>query len=193
MPEELRAARTAAVILAAGGGSRYLGATHKLLAVLHGRTVVEHAVANAHAAGLAETVVVSGAVTLPHFDPSVVVLHNPHWANGQATSLQVALAHVRSRGHDAMVVGLGDQPFLPADAWRAVAAATDTALAMGTYADGTRGQPVRIAASLWDELPVEGDEGARSLLQWHRNVVTQVACPGTPADIDTVEDLQRWS
>ena len=183
---------TAAVVLAAGGGSRFLGNTHKLLAVLNGRPVVAHAVEHAAAAGLHETIVVGGAVELPPFGGAITVLHNPGWAHGQATSLHVAVAHARACGHGAVVVGLGDQPFLDPAAWRAVAAAS-TPLAVGRYPDGTRGQPVKIAAELWDELATEGDEGARALLRSHRHLVSEVACTGIPADIDTVEDLQRWS
>ena len=113
-----------AVVLAAGGGTRFHGATHKLLAPLRGRPVLEHAVAHAHAAGLDATIVVSGsavvtAVTVPE---GVSFVHNARWAQGQATSLQTAVAYARKHGHDSIVVGLGDQPFVPAEAWRLVAA-----------------------------------------------------------------------
>jgi molybdenum cofactor cytidylyltransferase/nicotine blue oxidoreductase len=46
---------------------------------------------------------------------------------------------------------------------------------------------------MWPLLPSLGDEGARSLL-WERNdLVVRVPCAGDPADVDTVEDLERWS
>jgi CTP:molybdopterin cytidylyltransferase MocA len=182
---------TAAVILAAGAGSRFAGPTHKLLAPLGGRTVVELAVGAAAAAGFDEVIVVTGAAPLPALT-GVTLVANPHWSDGQAGSLQVALAHAAAAGHDAVVVGLGDQPGIPSEAWRRVAATTATPIAVATY-DGRRRNPVRLARSVWPLLPTEGDEGARVVVRSRPELVTEVACPGHPADIDTTEDLRRWS
>lgn len=183
-----------AVVLAAGGGSRFRGVTHKLLAPLRGRTVLEHAVEHAHDAALDETIVITGAVDvggMVRFPVGVTVVHNACWADGQATSLQVALSYARAHGHTAMVVGLGDQPFVPAEAWRLVAAAeADLAVAV---LEGQRTPPVKITDSVWDELPTSGDEGARVLLRRRPDLVVPVACPGSPVDIDTAEDLAEWN
>jgi CTP:molybdopterin cytidylyltransferase MocA len=186
----------AAVILAAGGGSRFArsaeAATHKLLAPWRGRPLVTWAVETAQRAAVGPVWVVAGAVDLTGLlPPGVTVLDNPGWADGQATSLQVAVAEGRARGMAALVVGLGDQPLVPVEAWRAVAV-TAAPLAVATY-DGRRRNPVRLGREVWDRLPKTGDEGARVVIRDSPDMVREVACTGNPADIDTVEDLSRWS
>jgi len=180
-------------VLAAGGGSRFTGSSHKLLAPFRGRPLVTWAIDSARGGGLEHTWVVGGAVDLSGLVPAGVrLLTNPAWAEGQATSLQVAVVEARRLGLDALVVGLGDQPMIPPAAWAAVAAATDRPIAQATY-QGLRRNPVRLSAEVWDLLPSEGDEGARSVLRGHPELVIEVACDGDPADIDTVEDLGPWN
>jgi CTP:molybdopterin cytidylyltransferase MocA len=182
-------------VLAAGGGTRFAAgpdAGHKLLAPWRGHPLVWSAAANAAAAGLARTWVVGGAVELTSAVPSEVeILINPNWAEGQATSLQVAVAAARAAGLDALVVGLGDQPLVPAEAW-ALVAAVEAPIAVATY-DGRRRNPVRLAESVWHLLPVSGDRGARALINERPELVREVPCQGDPADIDTREDLRRWN
>jgi molybdenum cofactor cytidylyltransferase len=178
---------TAALVLAAGGGSRFGGDGHKLLAPFRGKPLVTWALDAANV--LDELIVVTGAVELP-LPANAREVRNEHWSDGQATSLAAGIA--AAAGHDAVVVGLGDQPLIPAEAWRLLAAATATPIAVATYG-GRRRNPVRLAAEVWPLLPTEGDEGARSLLRNRPQLVTEVACPGEPADMDTQEDLATWS
>jgi molybdenum cofactor cytidylyltransferase len=185
----------AAVILAAGAGSRFLAgpdAEHKLLAPFQGHPVVWWAVTHALEAGLDQTWVVTGAVDLASELPAgVEMLPNPAWEQGQATSLQRAVRLARRRHLAAIVVGLGDQPLVAPDAWRAVAS-TSADVAVATY-DGRRRNPVRLGSAVWNLLPRSGDEGARVLMRERPDLVYEVACQGDPVDIDTREDLQAWS
>lgn len=193
-PHDRERAGVAAVVLAAGGGSRFEGPTHKLLAPFQGRPLVAWAFAAAEEAGFDELVVVQGAVDLAGQAPSqATLITNLDWERGQATSLGVAVDHARARGHSAIVVGLGDQPLVPASAWRAVGAAGDLApIVVATYGE-RRGNPVRLAGDIWDQLVFDGDEGARELMRRRPDLCGQVACHGDPADFDTMEDFEQWS
>jgi molybdenum cofactor cytidylyltransferase len=183
-------------VLAAGAGERFRasgGEGPKPLAVVDGEALVARAVRVAREAGLDELVVVTGATDLDAVALPVAVLDNPGWSGGIATSVQVAVAHARARGHDAVVIGLADQPGVTSGAWRAVADAdADPPIAVATY-DGRRGNPVRLSRAVWDELPATGDEGARALMRRRPELVQAVPCDGQDDDIDTVEDLDRWS
>jgi molybdenum cofactor cytidylyltransferase len=193
----VRRVTVAAVILAAGAGSRFAasgGEGPKPLAQLGGVALVDRVLVAVAGAGFDEVVLVDGSTRLDdRAAPGLQVLHNPRWAEGIATSLHAAVAYARDAGHGAIVIGLADQPGVTTDAWRAVAEAPDEPpMAVATYA-GRRGNPVRLAASVWELLPTGGDEGARSLMRDRPELVREVPCTGEPWDVDTVEDLERWS
>ncbi len=186
-----------AVVLAAGAGSRFTasgGEGHKLLVELGGRTVLDRVLDSVLDAGLADVLLVEGALDLgAHVRPGVTRVRNERWADGIATSVQTALRWAAEAGHDAVVVGLADQPTVATASWTAIAAApTEPPIAVATY-DGRRGNPVRLATAVWPLLPVAGDEGARALMRRRPDLVREVPCTGQAWDVDTVEDLERWS
>lgn len=186
--------KVGAAVLAAGAGSRFRAPDggHKLLALWQGRPVAVWSLEAAAAAGLDATWVVTGAVPLDGLVPAgVEVLPNPNWADGQAGSLQVAVAAASAAGLDALVVGLADQPGVLPEAWRAVAEGVGP-IVVATYG-GVRRNPVRLAKEVWPLLPTMGDEGARVLIRRRPELVSEVACAGQPDDIDTMEDLDRWN
>jgi CTP:molybdopterin cytidylyltransferase MocA len=188
------AVTTAAVLLAAGGGTRFAGTTHKLLAAIDGVPVFRRSLDHLLEARFDRVIVVTGAIALHIDDRDVTTVHNPRWQQGQAGSLQLALATAADLGSDAVVVGLADQPFIAPSAWRAIADAPTTApIVVATYG-GVRGpNPVRLRSSVWPHLPIDGDEGAKPVMRLHPNWVHEVACEGSAADIDTLEDLRSWT
>lgn len=182
------------VVLAAGAGRRFVGETHKLLAPLRGARVIDRAVDAAVDAAVGDVVVVTGAVAVPSLPDGVRVVHNPDWASGQRSSAMLALDLAEGDGVEAVVIGLADQPFVGADGWRAVARSS-APLAVASY-DGRRAPPVRIHRSLWDEARRthgDPDEGLRSFIGLRTVSVEEVPCGGSPDDIDSPEDLLRWT
>ncbi|NDG77760.1 MAG: hypothetical protein EBX51_08095, partial [Acidimicrobiia bacterium] len=101
-----------ALLLAAGGGSRFVGATHKLLAPLGGQPVVRHVLEAVARSGLSPIIVVTGAVDLgdeltrePPGHPRLVQVHHPQWQRGMASSLHVGFDEARRLCLAAVVVG----------------------------------------------------------------------------------------
>jgi CTP:molybdopterin cytidylyltransferase MocA len=191
----LRPSEVSAIVLAAGGGSRFGGG--KLLAKLGGRPIIETVLHNLREAPVDEIIVVVGAdaqrlrgVCEAY---GVRIVANEEWERGQSTSV---LAGLRACGGEAAVVLLGDQPFIGAEAVeRLVSAFSEGAkVAVATYG-GKRRNPVLFSREVWPLLEAElaGDEGARSVLRRHPELVVEVPCEevGDPADVDTREDLRR--
>ena len=187
----------AAIVLAAGAGSRFGGG--KLLAPYRGRTLIEGALVNLADAPVDETVVVVGAdakrlreVCEPY---GIRVVENPGWAEGMSTSVRAGL---RALGPEvqAAVVLLADQPLVGAGALERLVEAFERGarIAVATYGRRPR-NPVLFSREVWPLLMSElsGDEGARSFLRRHPELVRRVPCDGAgnPADVDTAEDLRR--
>jgi CTP:molybdopterin cytidylyltransferase MocA len=159
------------------------------LAPFRGRPLVTWALEHAKAAGIDETFVVVGPVDLSALLLDAIVVDNPAWASGQASSLLAGIVAAEAHGHDVVVIGLGDQPLVPPEAWSAVANA-DSPIAVAGF-NGRRTPPTRLARSVWGLLPRDGDVGARALMQTRPDLVVEVPCLGEALDIDTPADLLR--
>jgi CTP:molybdopterin cytidylyltransferase MocA len=193
----------AAILLAAGAGTRFKGTNHKLLAKIDNSdvsgpvTVFQHALNHVREARIGPVIIVTGAVddlispgmSSEELD-GIVICHNNRWAEGQSTSVHAGIDAAKDLGCNRVVVGLADQPFISPEAWSLVAAGPGP-ITVATY-NGQRRNPVGLDAAIWHLLPTEGDEGARTLLRVRPDLVCEVSCPGSPADIDTEEDLRRW-
>jgi CTP:molybdopterin cytidylyltransferase MocA len=186
-----------AIVLAAGGGSRF--GDGKLLARLGGRPLIEAVLDNLRQAPVDEVIVVVGADAQRLRDVcerhGVRIVENEEWERGQSTSV---LAGLRACGPEAQatVVLLGDQPLVGAGAVERLVAAFEggARVAVATYGGKWR-NPVLFSRGVWPlvEAELAGDEGARSVLRRHPELVVEVPCEGVgdPADVDTREDLRR--
>ena len=181
------------VLLAAGSGTRFEGRSHKLMAQFRGKPLVEHSINALRGSGILRRAVVSGFLDLSAFvDNDEVILSNPDPSLGLSLSLLIARDWALSERADAMVVGLGDQPLIGADAWRKVANSFEAPIMVATY-QGKRRNPVKLSREVFDLLPTSGDDGAKVLYQAFPDLVCEVECDGEPIDIDTVEELDEWN
>jgi CTP:molybdopterin cytidylyltransferase MocA len=175
----------AGLLLAAGEGRRFGGP--KQLAPLHGRPLLEHALA-ALAAELERVVVVLGAraeeIRRGADLGRAEVVVCPDWEEGMAASVRCGLAALAGAGR--VLVAPADQPGLTPAAVRAVLERPGSARAV--YA-GRPGHPVVLGPELLARAgELRGDAGFRDLLAG----VPEVECGhlGRALDIDTREDLE---
>jgi molybdenum cofactor cytidylyltransferase len=117
--------------------------------------------------------------------------HAAAYASGMAASLKTGVTAARSA--KAILVCLGDMPFVRPDTLDRLAAAYDGQAAILPTYRGQRGNPVLLGASLFPAiLTLTGDEGARALLKSIPDQVAELALddPGTLRDIDRPEALR---
>lgn len=192
-----RAPAIAAIVLAAGRGSRF-GNGCKLAAPYGGEPLLRRAVNAARGAGAEPVIVVLGHAqeTLRPLlaDLSVTTVLNPDYEDGLARSLAVGLAAVPAAA-DGTVVLLGDMPRVTARHVQRLIAAFDPpegrSVCVATHA-GRRGNPVVWARSLFTELAaLKGDEGGRRLFERFADRLCEVEMDddGVLFDVDRAEDL----
>jgi CTP:molybdopterin cytidylyltransferase MocA len=179
-----------AVILAAGMSRRY--GSPKQLAVVDGRTVLEHVIGAAGAADLEPLVVVVPVwLPSPAGDMPLRWIRNPFPERGMSLSLRLGLAALGPDTSAALIL-LGDQPGIQASTITTVVLARGDRPLVAALADGVLAPPVLIERthfSLADGL--SGDVGLRDLLREHPDLVTGVPVDGHAADLDTPDDLGR--
>ncbi|OGA51478.1 MAG: hypothetical protein A3G24_12895 [Betaproteobacteria bacterium RIFCSPLOWO2_12_FULL_62_13] len=185
----------AGILLAAGTASRFGG--DKLLHPMpDGVAIAAHAARNLRAAGLEVTAVVRpGDFTLADMleQEGCMVTVCQEAARGMGTSLAHAVARERSAG--GWVIALADMPkILPATIKSVVAALGEGALIAAPQYQNQRGHPVGFGAQLRNELlALDGDQGARAILERHCRAVKLIECddPGILYDIDRKSDLNN--
>ena len=186
----------AGIVLAAGPSRRMEG-KNKLLLSVEGEPMVRRAAKAALAAGLDPVVVVVGydgeQVAAAVANLPVRIVSNPHWEQGQSTSVRAGLQAL-PEGMGAAVFLLGDMPFVPPTLIRALVAAHAQTLApiVAPLVDHRRGNPVLFDVSTFPELmALQGDMGGRALFERYRYHPVPWFDETTQIDFDTWEDYRR--
>ncbi len=190
--------RPAVIVLAAGKGSRFLGAEHKLAQPLGGSTVFGCTLAHAIASHLQVVVVTTEAladVARRSVAARDVVVLPDVGAPGQSQlgmgySISVGVAARPDAG--GWLILPGDMPRVQPVTLQAVARALEHhAVAYAQY-KGRRGHPVGFSPELYSELAeLSGDEGARRLIARYPAFGVEVDDPGVLVDVDTLADLDQ--
>ena len=187
----------AAVVLAAGSGSRF-GSSAKQLAELDGIPLLEHALRAVEAVPAIERIVVvlgaradevRAGVDFGQAEPVVC----EDWADGQAASLRCGIAAVADA--EAAVLTLGDMPRITP---QVIARFADLAAEHGEHAraravyDGQPGHPVVLGRAYFEQISaLRGDVGARDVLKAIGAYPIECSHLCSPADVDTPQALEE--
>ena len=190
-------AQPAVIVLAAGRGSRFLGAGHKLAQRIGSATI------------LATTLRHAVATQLP-----VVVVTTEAFAEVARRSVAardvIVLPEVGTAGHESLGMGYsiaagvsaspaaagwlmlpGDMPMVKTETLLEVARELAHHAVVFAQHRGVRGHPVGFSAELYSELTaLRGDEGARRLVARYPAIGVEVDDPGVLIDVDTEADLE---
>ena len=181
------------LLLAAGSASRF--GSDKLLHLLPDGVPIAVTAARHLLAAVPECIAVVRTLEHPLAmklrDAGCRVVECARADEGMGASLACA-ARAAGPGHN-FLVALADMPFIRPSTIIAVREAMESgAKLVAPYFRARRGHPVGIAAEFYRQLvSLEGDAGARALLEAHAGKLRKIPCgdPGVIRDIDTPGDL----
>lgn len=187
--------KTAIIILAAGSSSR-LGEPKQLLEY-KGKTLLRHTLDEASKI-TSQIVVVTGEEN-PRITEHISGFHqiqNENRAEGMASSLKVGLQETIRLFPDTeqFIFTVCDQPFISASVFKALIEKKKNSpkgIVASAYAD-TLGVPVLFSSSYTEKLfNLNGQEGARKLIQQYIDDTDSVSFEAGSWDIDTPEDYKK--
>lgn len=183
------------VVLAAGLAERF-GAV-KQLADFRGRPMVTHAVRIAEEVFAQRTVLIAGnewpAVTATAAPLAGYFVVNEQFRSGLGTSIAAGIGAIANCASGVMLL-LADQPLIDAaylrrmvDTW-----IQDQDRIVASEFNDVVGPPVIFPARFFDELQaLDGDNGARKVIQANVESLTRLQCAAAAVDIDRRQDLDN--
>jgi molybdenum cofactor cytidylyltransferase len=184
--------RPTILVLAAGAGSRYLGANHKLEESLGAATVLGTTMRNAAQTQLPLLVVTTAAraalVGRHVAARDILIVSDADAARGMGDSIAAGVA--QRSGATGWLVLPGDMPLVTPGSMLAVASALEQYPVAYAQHRGRRGHPVGFSAELYSELVrLSGDDGARRVMARYPAQGVELDDPGVLLDVDTEADL----
>lgn len=192
---------TAGIVLAAGTSTRF--GKLKQLHAIDGKPLLEWAIDACLGSHLERIFLVLGyrrqeilsALNNKIRHSRLDVIFNPHYRNGQSTSLHAGINAVKDSFPSAMFV-LGDQPlidaltldFLLKRFW------SSKKSICAPFFNNKRGNPVIFSKEHYSEITgIEGDVGARRIIEDNPDQVLRVSMrrPSFFYDVDTQEDVEK--
>ena len=188
----------AAIILAAGA-SRRMGQPKQLLPY-RGQTLLGHVIQCTLASSCHPVIVISGAhaeaiaPVIEHL--SIEVIHNANWHQGMSSSIRCGVSYIRDNlpSTDGILFLTCDQPFVSTNLIETLIKRyndSNKPIVASQY-EGTMGIPVLFSPLFYSNLmQLEGDYGAKTLIQTDPSQVATINFPKGKIDLDTFVDYQK--
>ena len=186
------------IILAAGSATR-MGRPKQLLSY-QGRSLILHAVEVALASLCQPIIVVLGAYA-EQIKPelmlkAVQVVENSQWQEGMSSSIRAGISMLLKTNSklDAVIISLADQPLVSPQIFNQLIQSyqeTQKVIIASKYNE-TTGVPALFSNALFPELmQLEGDKGAKALIQKYIDTGLILLIPEAAIDIDTPDDYKQ--
>ena len=188
----------AAIILAAGA-SRRMGQPKQLLPY-RGQSLLECVIQCALASSCRPVIVILGAhaeaiaPAIEHLP--IAVIHNANWHQGMSSSIRCGVSYIRDNlpSTDGILFLTCDQPFVSTNLIETLIKRyndSNKPIVASQY-EGTMGIPVLFSPLFYSNLmQLEGDYGAKTLIQTYPSQVATINFPKGKIDLDTFVDYQK--
>jgi molybdenum cofactor cytidylyltransferase len=186
------------ILLLAAGGSTRMGQAKQLLPWGE-QTLIEHQIQIFVQTG-ESVIVVLGAhadLILPVVEKyPVTVVVNDDWKTGMAGSISCGINELEYQypKSDAVLIALVDQPLIPLGHFNEMLNAFNAGgqqIIASTSNEGWLGVPALFDKCYFNELRnLQGEKGAKTIIQRHQNRIKTLECNEIIKDIDTLESYQ---
>ncbi|MEJ7780680.1 MAG: nucleotidyltransferase family protein [Daejeonella sp.] len=196
--EALIVKKFAVIILAAGSSSR-LGSPKQLLHY-YDKPLLQNCIDNAKQVQADPVILVLGAYKELIKDQvdtgNMIVIENNNWASGMASSITSAVTALKNDfpDTDGLILMVCDQPYADSGILSQLLLRqkeTGKAIVASAYEE-TTGTPAFFHRSMFTELlGLQGDTGAKKILEKYKNLSANVSFKAGSIDIDTTEDYKN--